>query len=966
MTQSFSAGPAEMRTSESVSFDDLRDPTAFRRRHIGPSMSESDESWRDMLTVIGVESVDALIAAAVPAAIRSDEPLRLPLARSEYELTANLAELAARNAPRRSFIGLGYTPTITPPVIKRNVLENPAWYTAYTPYQPEISQGRLETLVNFQTVISDLTGLPVANASLLDEATAAAEAMTMARRISKNTGNSFFVDADTHPQIVRVLRTRAVPLGIDLVVGSIESVNVAATFGVLLSYPSSTGRIVGPDDLVRSWHEAGLVVTVAADPMALVLLESPGGFGADIVIGSAQRFGLPMGFGGPHAAFIATSNEHARTLPGRLVGVSTDRAGRPALRLALQTREQHIRREKATSNICTAQALLANIAGLYAAWHGPDGLRRIAQRLHRLASIVASVLEEQGWSIRHDTWFDTICTEPTASVDEVCAAARAAGFDIRPVDGTSVSLTVDECTTLDELAGLLSALTGVALTADDLQAHDGRRSGVAEHLLRSDRILTAPVFSSHRSEHEMLRYLRRLADKDLALDRTMIPLGSCTMKLNATSEMEPITWPSFANIHPFAPDDETIGYRQLIDDLENALAEITGYDAVSLQPNAGSQGEFAGLLAIKAYHESRGDSDRDVCLIPSSAHGTNAASAVMAGMRVVVVACDEDGNVDLADLDRRIGEHRERLAAVMVTYPSTHGVFEEGIVRLCDMVHEAGGQVYVDGANLNALVGLARPGWFGADVSHLNLHKTFCIPHGGGGPGVGPVAVRAHLAPFLPGDPRRDDDPVGPVSAAPYGSAGILPISWMYMGLMGPDGLRRATEAAIVNANYMARRLSAHFPVLYTGAAGFVAHECIIDLRPITKATGVTVDDVAKRLMDYGFHAPTVSFPVAGTMMIEPTESETKGELDRFCDAMAAIRVEIDEIEAGRMPIDDSPLRLAPHTIDDLVGPWDRVYPRDVASPAGARWYHAPVGRIDAAHGDRNLVCTCEPLSSYA
>jgi len=846
------------------------------------------------------------------------------------------------------------------------VLTTPARYTAYTPYQPEISQGRLETLVNFQTVISDLTGLPVANASLLDEATAAAEAMTMARRISKNTGNSFFVDADTHPQIVRVLRTRAVPLGIDLVVGSIESVNVAATFGVLLSYPSSTGRIVRPDELVRSWHEAGLVVTVAADPMALVLLESPGGFGADIVIGSAQRFGLPMGFGGPHAAFIATSNEHARTLPGRLVGVSTDRAGRPALRLALQTREQHIRREKATSNICTAQALLANIAGLYAAWHGPDGLRRIAQRLHRLASIVASVLEEQGWSIRHDTWFDTICTEPTSSVDEVCEAARAAGFDIRPVDGTSVSLTVDECTTLDELAGLVSALTGVALTADDLQAHDGRRSGVAEHLLRSDRILTAPVFSSYRSEHEMLRYLRRLADKDLALDRTMIPLGSCTMKLNATSEMEPITWPSFADIHPFAPDDETIGYRQLIDDLENALAEITGYDAVSLQPNAGSQGEFAGLLAIKAYHESRGDSDRNVCLIPSSAHGTNAASAVMAGMRVVVVACDEDGNVDLADLDRRIGEHRERLAAVMVTYPSTHGVFEEGIVRLCDMVHEAGGQVYVDGANLNALVGLARPGWFGADVSHLNLHKTFCIPHGGGGPGVGPVAVRAHLAPFLPGDPRRDDDPVGPVSAAPYGSAGILPISWMYMGLMGPDGLRRATEAAIVNANYMARRLSAHFPVLYTGAAGFVAHECIIDLRPITKATGVTVDDVAKRLMDYGFHAPTVSFPVAGTMMIEPTESEAKGELDRFCDAMAAIRVEIDEIEAGRMPIDDSPLRLAPHTIDDLVGPWDRVYPRDVASPAGARWYHAPVGRIDAAHGDRNLVCTCEPLSSYA
>lgn len=966
MTQSPTSRTPDSRSFLTAGLDDLFDSAGFRRRHIGPSMDSSDPSWRDMLEVIGVETVDALISAAVPTSIRADVALRLPAARSEVDLTASLTELAAKNTPRRSFIGLGYSPTITPPVIKRNVLENPAWYTAYTPYQPEISQGRLETLVNFQTLISDLTGLPVANASLLDEATAAAEAMTMARRISKNDGHAFFVDIDTHPQIVRVLRTRAVPLGIDLVVAPMETFDATIGFGVLVSYPTSTGRVVRPRDLVRTWREAGLIVTVAADPMALVLLESPGAFGADIVVGSAQRFGLPMGFGGPHAAFVATSSDHARTLPGRLVGVSTDRAGRPALRLALQTREQHIRREKATSNICTAQALLANIAGLYAAWHGPDGLRRIAHRLHRLASILASVLVDQGWRLRHDTWFDTVCIEPPASSDQVCEAARVAGFDIRRVDESAVSITIDECTTLDELAKLVSAVTGVAFESDDLRTHDGRRAGIDPEMLRDDEILTAPVFSAHRSEHEMLRYLRRLADKDLALDRTMIPLGSCTMKLNATSEMEPITWPAFADVHPFAPDDETVGYRQLIGDLEAALAEITGYDAVSLQPNAGSQGEFAGLLAIKAYHVSRGDLDRDVCLIPSSAHGTNAASAVMAGMRVVVVGCDDDGNVDLDDLGRRIDEHRDRLAAVMVTYPSTHGVFEEGIVRLCEMVHDAGGQVYVDGANLNALVGVARPGWFGADVSHLNLHKTFCIPHGGGGPGVGPVAVRAHLAPFLPGDPRRDDDPVGPVSAAPFGSAGILPISWMYIGLMGPDGLRRATEAAIVNANYMARRLSAHFPVLYTGSAGFVAHECIIDLRPTTKTTGVTVDDVAKRLMDYGFHAPTVSFPVAGTMMIEPTESETKAELDRFCDAMAAIRVEIDEIEAGRMAIEDSPLRMAPHTLDDLVGPWERAYPRDVASPGGSRWYHVPVGRIDAAHGDRNLICTCEPLSSYA
>ena len=951
---------------DTSSLDDLHDATAFRRRHIGPSMNSDDESWRDMLTVIGVESVDDLIDAAVPAVIRSSEPLRLPEARTESELTAALAELASRNAPRRSYIGLGYSPTITPPVIKRNVLENPAWYTAYTPYQPEISQGRLETLVNFQTMVSDLTGLPVANASLLDEATAAAEAMTMARRISRNVDDVFYVDADTHPQIVNVVLTRAEPLGIDVVVTSLDDVDLARGFGVLVSYPSSSGAVRSWRSRFAEWRAAGFVVTVAADPFALVLLESPGSIGADIVVGSAQRFGLPMGFGGPHAAFIATSNEHARTLPGRLVGVSTDRSGRPALRLALQTREQHIRREKATSNICTAQALLANIAGLYAAWHGPDGLRRIAWRMQRHASIIAHLLDAHGWALVHDSWFDTVAFRPTESARDVAERTRRAGFDIRTIDETTLSLTVDECTTVDELAAFVSSLIDRVVSPDQIRDADRRRVGLPADLLRADEILSASVFHVHRSEHEMLRYLRRLADKDLALDRTMIPLGSCTMKLNATSEMEPITWSSFANVHPFAPEEASVGYREMITQLESWLVEITGYDAVSLQPNAGSQGEFAGLLAIRAYHQSRGEAHRNVCLIPSSAHGTNAASAVMAGMKVVVVACDEDGNVDLSDLSDKIDSHRSELAAIMVTYPSTHGVYEEGIVRLCEMVHDAGGQVYVDGANLNALVGLARPGRFGADVSHLNLHKTFCIPHGGGGPGVGPVAVRSHLAPFLPGDPGSTDGVVGPVSAAPYGSAGILPISWMYIGSMGPDGLRRATQAAIVNANYVARRLSAHFPVLYTGSNGFVAHECIVDLRPITKTTGVTVDDVAKRLMDYGFHAPTVSFPVAGTMMIEPTESETKVELDRFCDAMAAIRVEIDEIAAGRVAVDDSPLRMAPHTIDDLVGDWDRAYSREVASPAGGRFYHVPVGRIDAAYGDRNLVCTCEPLSSYA
>ena len=925
----------------------------FVSRHIG---TLDDAALTDILTVIGVSSVSELIDATVPESIRHRDDLDLPEGMTETDVTAALRRLASLNAPRRSFIGMGYHGTITPPVLRRNVLENPAWYTSYTPYQPEISQGRLEALLNYQTMVIDLTGLPIANASLLDEATAAAEAMTMARRASKSSSDVFFVEADTHPQVLAVLATRAEPLAIRLHIGSREEANDC--FGALFSYPTSSGSLADPSPHIDRVKAAGAVAVVSTDPLASVLVASAGSLGADIVVGSAQRFGVPMGFGGPHAAFMATTESLARSLPGRLVGVSTDTAGRPALRLALQTREQHIRREKATSNICTAQALLANMAGLYACWHGASGLRRIAGRVHRLASILARHVREHGFTVVNETWFDTVAVRVPESADDLCATARERGFAIRRVDADTVSITVDETTTIDDL-GMVAALFGPSL---DVDVHDDGMIGVAR---RETPLLTAKVFSSHRTEHEMLRYLRRLADKDLALDRTMIPLGSCTMKLNATTEMEPITWTEFADVHPYAADDETIGYRELISDLERMLVTITGYDAVSLQPNAGSQGEFAGLLAIRAYHRSRGDLDRTVCLIPSSAHGTNAASAVMAGMSVVVVACDDDGNVDLVDLRTKIDEAASRLAAIMVTYPSTHGVFEDGISEICRLVHAGGGQVYVDGANLNALVGVARPGAFGADVSHLNLHKTFCIPHGGGGPGVGPVAVKSHLAPYLPGHPLANDAVVGPVSAAPFGSAGILPISWAYIRLMGPRGLRTATEMAIVNANYVARRLDPHFPVLYTGANGHVAHECIIDLRGITKETGVTVDDVAKRLMDHGFHAPTMSFPVAGTLMIEPTESETKSELDRFCDAMVAIRVEIDAIANGDIAIADSPLRHAPHPVADLIGPWDRAYPRSAGSPSGSA-YHVPVSRIDAAQGDRNLMCTCAPLEAYA
>jgi len=936
----------------------------FARRHIGPS----DDDQQRMLKAVGYDTVEDLMAAAVPASIRLKHGLKLPIAADEAEVLGELRQLAAANRPLVSMIGLGYYRTTTPPVIQRNVLENPSWYTAYTPYQPEISQGRLEALLNFQTVVADLTGLPVAGASLLDEATAAAEAMTLARRASKNTSPVYLVDADTLPQTLAVIQTRAEPLGIQIRVLDVTVEDLPEEyFGLHLQYPGGSGAVRDHEELVAAAHGAGALVTVAADLLALCLLREPGAIGADIAVGSAQRFGVPMAFGGPHAGYIAVRSGLERTLPGRLVGVSRDAAGDPAYRLALQTREQHIRREKATSNICTAQVLLAVMSSMFAVYHGPDGLRGIAERTHSMAARLAAGLRAGGVTTEHRAFFDTVTAVVPGKAEEVVEAAVARGINLRLVDPDRVGIACDETTTFGHLRDVLTAfgLPHVDLTAldttDAVPAALRRTSGYLEH----------PVFSTHRSETALLRYLKRLADKDYALDRGMIPLGSCTMKLNGTAEMEPITWPGFADIHPFAPEAQTQGYRRLIGDLEGWLAEVTGYDAVSLQPNAGSQGEFAGLLAIRAYHRERGHSERDVCLIPSSAHGTNAASAVMAGLRVVVVACDDAGNVDMADLDAKIAAHRSQLAAIMVTYPSTHGVYESSIAELCKKVHKAGGQVYVDGANLNALLGFAKPGKFGADVSHLNLHKTFCIPHGGGGPGVGPVAVRKHLAAFLPSHPLGGGDaPVGPVSAAPWGSAGILPIPWAYLRLMGPDGLTKATAAAVLAANYVAARLREHFPVLYAGNEGLVAHECILDLRGITKSTGVSVDDVAKRLIDYGFHAPTMSFPVAGTLMVEPTESEDLAELDRFCDAMIAIRAEVDRVAAGEWPAGDSPLSNAPHTATMVTADeWERPYPRSLAAyPSGvdrAAKYWPPVRRIDGAFGDRHLVCACPPLDAY-
>ncbi len=916
-----------------------------------------------MLATVGATSLDELVAQTVPSSI-FDTSLDLPAAMSETEVVSRLEELASKNKVIPSLIGLGYHDTITPPVIQRNVLENPAWYTAYTPYQPEISQGRLEALLNFQTMVSDLTGLDVANASLLDEPTAAAEGMAMARRLYGGRADVFYVDPDTHLPTKAVVEGRARAAGVE-VLELDESADPSAAFGVLLQYPGSSGAITDHGEVVERFHEAGAFVVVAADLLALTMLPPPGEWGADVVVGSAQRFGVPLGYGGPHAGYIATREDLVRGLPGRLVGVSNDEAGRLGYRLALQTREQHIRREKATSNVCTAQVLLAVMSGLYGCWHGPDGLAGMAREIHRLTSLLAGHIRESKYRLVNDTWFDTITVETPEGADALLERAREVGVNLGRAGESRVRIALNEKSD-EKLVAEVAALFGDGPLPTDAP------SGIRAE--RTSAFMTHPVFSSHQSEHEMLRYLRRLADRDLALDRSMIPLGSCTMKLNATTEMIPISWPSFAGIHPYAPADQAAGYIELIGELESYLAETTGYAAVSLQPNAGSQGEFAGLLAIAAYHSSRGEGHRDVCLIPASAHGTNAASAVMAGMRVVVVATDDAGDVDLGDLEAKASAHSDDLAAAMVTYPSTHGVFEEGIKRLTEIIHGHGGQVYVDGANLNALVGLARPADFGADVGHLNLHKTFTIPHGGGGPGVGPVGAASHLAPFLPNHPllaeAGPDTGIGPISGAPFGSAGILPIPYAYMRLMGADGLRQATKVAILSANYVARRLDPYFPVLYTGAEGRVAHECILDLRPMTKAAGVTAEDVAKRLADYGLHAPTLSFPVLGTLMIEPTESESLAEIDRFCEAMIAIRAEADRVAAGEWPRDDNPLFRAPHTAEDVSADvWDRPYGREEAAFPMADLrrdkYWPPVGRIDGASGDRNLICACPPLDAY-
>ena len=942
----------------------------FADRHIGPDQREIAQ----MLSELGEDSLDSLIEKVVPSNIAMREKLvdLLPTGISEVAAIERLKEFAADNAIMRSYIGIGYYGTITPPVVLRNILENPAWYTAYTPYQPEISQGRLEAIFAFQTVVGDLTGLPIANASMLDEATSAAEAMTLARRVWTGSDEAaFFVDSHLHPHIKAVIYTRAKPLNIPIIEGTQTALPEMsdAIFGAILAQASTYGQLFDLTKPVTVIHDAGALAIVACDLLALSLYKSPGEYGADVAIGSAQRFGVPMGFGGPHAGFMAVRQGLERSLPGRLVGQSVDVHGNPAFRLALQTREQHIRRDKATSNICTAQVLLAVMSGFYAMWHGPDGVRAIAERVRSYTQLLRDSLAAKGFKVTLGEVFDTFVVNDIAAVDLLQKAASQ-GINLRKISDDSLGVSLDETVTGKDLQDLL-ALFNCTLV-------DGSEQ-IPVVLVRSSKYLTHKVFNTYHSETAMLRYIRTLADRDLALDRSMIPLGSCTMKLNATTEMIPVTWPEFSSLHPFAPAEQSAGYRRLIQELSDWLIAITGYDAVSLQPNAGSQGEFAGLLAIRNYLDSIGENSREICLIPSSAHGTNAASAVMAGMKVVVVACDDAGNVSVADMKEKIAEYGERLAALMVTYPSTHGVFEEAISEICGLVHDAGGQVYVDGANLNALVGLAQPGKFGADVSHLNLHKTFCIPHGGGGPGVGPVISRSHLAPFLPNHPLDltvgSPQGPGPVSSAPFGSAGILPISWSYIQMMGGDGLTRATEVAILSANYIAKRLDPYFPVLYKGAHGYIAHECIVDLREITKQTGATVDDVAKRLMDYGFHAPTVSFPVAGTMMIEPTESEDIAELDRFINAMVAIRAEISDIEHGELVIEESPLRFAPHTDSDLLREkWDRRYSRQVAAyPQGVDAemahkgkYWPATGRIDGVFGDRNLICSCTPIAELA
>ncbi|MFJ7750044.1 aminomethyl-transferring glycine dehydrogenase [Arthrobacter sp. NPDC097144] len=936
----------------------------FVDRHIGVRAGSAEA----MLRAVGYDSLDALADMAVPAAIRQGSALVLDPARSEEETLAQLRSIAGKNKTAVQMIGQGYYGTHTPPVILRNVVEDPAWYTAYTPYQPEISQGRLEALLNFQTMVQDLTALPIANASLLDEATAVAEAVLLMRRSNKSKANGAIVlDSETLPQTIAVVKGRAKALGFDVIVTDLANgLPDGEITGLVLQQPGVSGVVRNQAALIAEAKERGALVTVAADLLALTLITPPGEQGADIAVGSVQRFGVPLFFGGPHAAYMAVRKGLERSLPGRLVGVSKDSAGTPAYRLALQTREQHIRREKATSNICTAQALLAIVASMYAVYHGPEGLRRIARRAHDSARTLATALAAAGVELLSTSFFDTLTARVPGRAAEIVAAAEARGINLRSIDADTVGISCDETTTPAILADVAAAFGAGADFPAEPEGFE-----LAAEIRRTSDFMTHPVFSSYRSETQMLRYLRRLSDRDLALDRTMIPLGSCTMKLNATAEMQAMTWPEFASIHPFAPDSQTEGWRELIADLEEKLAVITGYDKVSIQPNAGSQGELAGLLAIRGYHHSRGENQRTVCLIPASAHGTNAASAVLAGMKVVVVATADDGAIDHADLRAKIDAHRDNLAAIMITYPSTHGVFDDDVRDVCDAVHEAGGQVYIDGANLNALVGLARPGEFGGDVSHLNLHKTFCIPHGGGGPGVGPVAVKSHLAPFLPGDAATwtEGEDI-PVSASRFGSAGVLPISWAYVNLMGGEGLTEATKSALLAANYVAARLNDYFPVLYTGRGGLVAHECILDLRELTAKTGVTAEDVAKRLVDYGFHAPTLSFPVAGTLMVEPTESEDLGEIDRFIDAMIAIRAEIDQVAAGDFTLEGSPLRNAPHTAVVLAGnEWDRAYPREQAAfPMRSQRmdkYFPPVGRIDGAAGDRNLICSCPPIEDF-
>ncbi|WP_416049955.1 aminomethyl-transferring glycine dehydrogenase [Cupriavidus basilensis] len=947
---------------------------AFASRHIGPDAAEQQH----MLKVLGYDNRAALIDAVIPAAIRRRDGMPLgeftaPL--TEEAALAKLRGLASKNRVLKSFIGQGYYNTLTPGVVLRNIFENPAWYTAYTPYQPEISQGRLEAMLNFQQMVTDLTGLDIANASMLDEGTAAAEAMTLLQRVNKHASTTFYVADDVLPQTLEVVRTRALPLGIEVKVGPAAEAAGAHAFGVLLQYPGVNGDVADYRAIADAVHAAGGLVVAAADLLALTLIAAPGEWGADVAVGNSQRFGVPLGFGGPHAGYMAVKDAFKRSMPGRLVGVTIDAQGNKAYRLALQTREQHIRREKATSNICTAQVLLAVMASMYAVYHGPQGLKRIAQRVHRLTATLAGGLEQLGYARTNATFFDTLTLETGFNTEALHASATARGINLRHAGATRIGISLDETASREDVVALLEIFAHgkpvPSFDALEAAAQDVFPAGLA----RQSAYLTHPVFNTHHAEHEMLRYLRMLADKDLALDRTMIPLGSCTMKLNATSEMIPVTWPEFSKIHPFAPLDQTVGYREMIDQLEAMLCAATGYAAVSLQPNAGSQGEYAGLLIIHAYHASRGESHRDICLIPSSAHGTNPASAQMAGMKVVVVACDENGNVDLEDLAKKAEQHSKNLAAIMITYPSTHGVFEQGVQQICDIVHKHGGQVYVDGANMNAMVGTAAPGQFGGDVSHLNLHKTFCIPHGGGGPGVGPVAVGAHLADFLPNQDsvgyRRDDQGIGGVSAAPFGSASILPISWMYIAMMGSAGLTAATENAILAANYVARRLSPHFPVLYTGQHGLVAHECILDVRALQKTTGISNEDVAKRLMDYGFHAPTMSFPVPGTLMIEPTESEALHELDRFIDAMIAIRAEIARVEDGTFDREDNPLKNAPHTAAVITADvWEHKYTRqEAAYPVAAlrtQKYWPPVGRADNVYGDRNLFCACVPMSEYA